>query len=282
MMSAISNIKSFLANQLWNIRNRAYPPPSSEATADIDIKIFVITHTEKPLPPIFDNLNVYTPLRVGNATYPTSHHNWLTDDMGENISQYNDLLNEITGIWWVAKHYMELGNPSFVGFNHYRRFLQWTPLLLKQNVLFSTSGTYRRNLYYYWKAFTDESYKEKNIAEKFRHAFLCKFSETEYNDYDKYMNSHTLYYSNLFITDRNTFFHYFSFLEKCLEIVFDMINAKTIDIQNVSPYKRRIYSFFLEHMTSYWIFHEKQIQALKHITTRETYFNIPNLETSLH
>ena len=276
----ISSLKSALNNYLWNIRNSSYKIASGDSILDKDIKIFVITHKDKPLPDIFDNHNVYIPLRVGNMSNPTIHKDWLTDDSGENISEYNALINEITGIWWVAKHYQKLGNPSFVGFNHYRRFLQWHPTLLEKNTLISTSGTYFHTLYHYWKNSTSYYY-EKDIADKFRNAFLNTFKNTEYCDYDKYMNSHTLFYSNLFITDRETFFSYFSFLEKCLELVFEMMKNNAINLRGVSPYRKRIYSFFLEHMTSYWIFHGRQ-KKFKHITTMETYFNIPNMETSLH
>ena len=39
------------------------------------------------------------------------------------IMPYHRLLSEGAQIWWVYKHYKDLGNPDFVGFCHYRRFL---------------------------------------------------------------------------------------------------------------------------------------------------------------
>jgi len=43
------------------------------------------------------------------------------DDTGDNISILNNLLNEMTSIYWFWKN-KEL--PAYVGFNHYRRFFK--------------------------------------------------------------------------------------------------------------------------------------------------------------
>lgn len=48
----------------------------------------------------------------------------LKDTDGETICTLanNKLMSEYTAIWWVWKHYKELGDPDYVGFCHYRRF----------------------------------------------------------------------------------------------------------------------------------------------------------------
>lgn len=48
----------------------------------------------------------------------------LKDTDGETICTFanNKLMSEYTAIWWVWKHYKELGDPDYVGFCHYRRF----------------------------------------------------------------------------------------------------------------------------------------------------------------
>ena len=267
-------IYDFLYPRIWNIHNRQYPPPSPDDCQNLDLKIFVLTHTDGDLPEVFSNRNIYVPLRMNNQVNPTKRGDWLTDDMGENISQYNLLINEITGIWWVAKHYAEIGNPSFVGFNHYRRFLQWHPTLLKEGTVISTSG------FYPTKRLWQVSIRQpRNL---FRERFMEKFDGTDLVSwYDKYWNGHVIYYSNLFITDKSTFFRYFHFLEECLSFIFDMIQNKAVDLQGYTPYQRRVYSFFLEHMTSFWIFYEKEKSSIRHIPTCQTYFDIPNLNTSI-
>lgn len=274
-LSIWNRLENFLSNKVWNLRNRSFSPPTSEELVGKDVKIFVVSHRDIELPSVFSDRRVYVPLRVNNRNCPTSRRDWLVDDAGENISQYNELINEITGIWWVAKHYGEIGNPQFVGFDHYRRFLQWKPGMLENGVLVSTSGFYLRK--------TILELSEDCFSPVFRDKFTNLFSGNPLllQDLESYLNGHTIYYSNLFITDRTTFFRYFEFLEKCVGMVLDMIQSNAISLDGLSPYKRRIYSFFLEHMTSLWIYHERKRGGIRHITTKEMRFDIPNLENSL-
>ena len=44
------------------------------------------------------------------------------DNTGENISELNPLLNEMTAVYWFWKNYRPL--PDYVGFNHYRRLFK--------------------------------------------------------------------------------------------------------------------------------------------------------------
>lgn len=48
----------------------------------------------------------------------------VTDDAydGENISDLNRFVNEMTAVYWLWKHYDKIGNPEFIGLSHYRRF----------------------------------------------------------------------------------------------------------------------------------------------------------------
>ena len=43
------------------------------------------------------------------------------DDSGDNISARNPEVNEFTALYWVWKHYDEIGNPKKIGLNQYRR-----------------------------------------------------------------------------------------------------------------------------------------------------------------
>ncbi|HEB8236422.1 TPA: DUF4422 domain-containing protein, partial [Campylobacter jejuni] len=49
--------------------------------------------------------------------------NMIGDDIGDNISHLNKYFNELTGIYWAWKNYDKLGNPDYIGYVHYRRFL---------------------------------------------------------------------------------------------------------------------------------------------------------------
>ena len=48
----------------------------------------------------------------------------LFDDVGENISSKNSIMNEMTSIYWIWKNYTRFGNPAYIGHNHYRRLFK--------------------------------------------------------------------------------------------------------------------------------------------------------------
>lgn len=45
------------------------------------------------------------------------------DDTGDNISHLNRSLNELTDVYLAWKNYDKLGNPDYICFMSYRRFL---------------------------------------------------------------------------------------------------------------------------------------------------------------
>lgn len=67
--------------------------------------------------------DVYTPIYVGaeNGAYADYFANEYKDCEGENISDKNPVYNEMTAIYWAWKNYDKLGNPDYIGINHYRR-----------------------------------------------------------------------------------------------------------------------------------------------------------------
>ena len=46
----------------------------------------------------------------------------LSDASGENISHKNARYNELTAVYWLWKHYREIGSPEYVCVEQYRRF----------------------------------------------------------------------------------------------------------------------------------------------------------------
>lgn len=47
--------------------------------------------------------------------------NTIGDDTGDNISARNRYYCECSALYWAWKHYEEIGNPEYIGLNHYRR-----------------------------------------------------------------------------------------------------------------------------------------------------------------
>ncbi len=97
------------------------------------VKILIAYH--KPASLLKDE--VLTPIHVGRALatesskdgsmseedYQWMLDNMIGDDTGDNISFKNREYCESTGIYWIWKNYGKLGDPDYIGFMSYRRFL---------------------------------------------------------------------------------------------------------------------------------------------------------------
>lgn len=85
------------------------------------IKVFVLYHKRAP---VFRS-DCFEPLQTGCAN-ATEALGFLRDDDGENISEKNDRYAELTGNYWVWKNYLpQHPEIEYVGFCHYRRFLDF-------------------------------------------------------------------------------------------------------------------------------------------------------------
>lgn len=82
-----------------------------------DVHIYIaVSHvdkisTERNCPSGYELIQVgaaLTPQRIG----------CITDDVGDNISELNDIYSECTAHYWISKN---INNYSYVGLNHYRR-----------------------------------------------------------------------------------------------------------------------------------------------------------------
>jgi len=80
----------------------------------MSISIYVVTHNER----LEFQQEIYKPIQVG-ATLSSNKFQSITDDTGDNISKLNPYLNEVTGIYWIAKNDHA---SDFIGVCHYRRF----------------------------------------------------------------------------------------------------------------------------------------------------------------
>lgn len=97
----------------------------------MNVKIFNITHK----PCLYINNDYISTIHAGRAIAKDNHkdgkltqddlksllQNTIGDDSGENISNLNRYINEMSVIYWVYKHYNEIGCPNYIGFMHYRR-----------------------------------------------------------------------------------------------------------------------------------------------------------------
>ena len=115
------------------------------------IKILVCYH--KPAPIIQSDMLV--PIHVGRAvatekskdgSLSQGDYQWLLDhmigdDTGDNISHLNRRYSELTAFYWAWKNYDKLGNPDYIGFCHYRRYMDFLNSVPPERVLLGATRT---------------------------------------------------------------------------------------------------------------------------------------------
>lgn len=77
------------------------------------IKILVCCHKRSFVP----TDEIYQPIHVGKAN-TLDDYGFIGDNQGDNISQFNRLYCELTGLYWGWKHL----NEDYIGLCHYRRY----------------------------------------------------------------------------------------------------------------------------------------------------------------
>ena len=213
-----------------------------------DIKIFLAYHK----PDILFQSDILTPIQVGRKCAINKANNiygdnnlaqmissMIGDDTGENISDKNPSYNEMTGVYWVWKNYENIGNPSYVGFMHYRRHFIFKDLpnvyyecnevqdnhiteticcnevqildTLKKFDFIVSKPYYRSSIY--------DHYKENHKIEDLDLAIeILKKRYPEYsNACDKYINGSDAYFCNMFVFPKDIFFKYCEWIFNILD-----------------------------------------------------------------
>lgn len=212
----------------------------------IDCIDYVITH--KPYPVEQDEL--YKKLCVGDYIDDIC----ASEREGENISEYNDRLNELTGLFWIWKN----DRHKYVGLSHYRRFfyncgrrldrtgiedilvndgydiilsdylrLPWT---VKQNIEMIVGP----DLY------MDVFGKIYRAIEHYQPDYCQAFMDV--------LAGFDLYHKNMFVCRREI-------MEKFCEWLFSFILDATdqVDVTGLSEYEKRVCGYFGEIMWTVWI-----------------------------
>ena len=116
------------------------------------VKIFVTYHNDNY--PIFKN-EVFEPIYCGLDLYD-GKTSLLGDNTGDNISKKNRMYCENTAHYWVWKNYLDNADEDYIGFCHYRRFLDLSKISASEEV-----GMYvlkYENLRYIFDRFSGDYY----------------------------------------------------------------------------------------------------------------------------
>ena len=100
----------------------------------------------------------FEPLQVGTAI-TGKHYGFLSDDSGDEISSENGSYGELTGSYWVWRNYLpQHPEVEYIGFSHWRRFLDYTSKPRRYGCSFGTKMGFKK----FAKRF-DERYSEDRV-----------------------------------------------------------------------------------------------------------------------
>lgn len=198
---------------------------------------------------LVNNRDVYFPILGGAARPDVFASQWVKDhaqmdDSGDNISVHNKLLNEMTSIYWAWKHYLELGDPDYVGFNHYRRFFNLDDLKDRDeyDIICAEKTVCPMSVYGAYAIYHKK--EDLDIASE-----VIKAENPEFwYDFRNSLGGNVLFSCNMFLMRKGLFFDYCKTMFPLLSRI-----APKINLYGRDNYQKRAVCFIAERMTSAWI-----------------------------
>ena len=234
------------------------------------IKIIIAAHKECPLP----DGDIYIPLHVGAACNDQILP-YTRDDSGDNISAFNPLFCELTGLYWAWKNL----EYDWLGLVQYRRFFasgihkrviqqdELSPLLEKYKVFVP-----RKRHYYIETVYShyDHTFDGRQFDQA-RQVISEKYPEYV-EDYDFFVNQRSAYLFNMMIMPRHLIDLYCSWL---FDIVFELKDR--IDSSRMSAFEKRYIGRVSERLFNIWLIHQirtgvilqKEVKELSYVYTGE-------------
>lgn len=246
-------------------------------------KLLVVCHK----PSIWIKSSIYQPIQTGRKefideygknkisqrAYDEMLKNTIGDDSGENISNMGKYFCELTCFYWAWKNYEKLGNPYYIGFPHYRRFLMFENRSFKK----LDNGCILRQKTVTKDFLNKISASDKIILKTLKDIdFVCAkpqdLKDTVYNHFVKhhktqeldyatdlikknypnialymtdYLNQNKGYYLNLFVMKKELFFELCEFL---FDVSFNIYNNKTIEHNDRAYFTERLVGIYLNYL----------------------------------
>ena len=182
--------------------------------------------------------------KINQDDYRWMLDNMIGDDTGDNISHLNRHFAELTAIYWAWKNYDELGNPDYIGLNHYRRYFEINygkldKILSKYDFIKQKHSISKQSFYDIWLNLED---RDKDFIDNAIQ--ICKdVEQTEGIEIEKFLkgNIHRGF-CNMFIMKKEDFFKYCEFL-------FPIVLKLPQDVS----FGRQA-GYFAELLTSYYLY----------------------------
>ena len=239
-------------------------------SAHKDFACYVVTHKDAKLDALPDGYKI---IHAGHAT-AKKEFGYIGDDTGDNISNLNRYLNEITSIYWIWKN----TRHKIIGLCHYRRFFtaqgKWNPHSVRQsllafnveNILTKTEATeilrgcdmiiVKGNFFTLTQTDLKSAVCDKNLN-KYVEKIFRKYIKLKQPDYleafDYVSSSYSEYLYEMFITRQNVFDAYcrwlFSFI---IHVTKEVLATKNLaEISN--PRKYRTIGLISERLMTVWL-----------------------------
>ena len=216
--------------------------------------IYVVTHKDAKLNELPDGYKI---IHAGHAT-AKKDFGYLGDDTGENISNLNRYLNEITALYWIWRN----TNHSIIGLCHYRRFftadgknflteaeakkiLRGCDMIIVKGNFFSLPQTELKS------AVCGDDIN-RHVEKIFRKYIGLK--QPDYLEaFDYVSSSYSEYLYEMFITRRNVFEAYCEWLFSFIVHVTTEVLATTNLAENNNPRKYRSIGLVSERLMTVWL-----------------------------
>ena len=212
----------------------------------IDCIDYVITHK----PYHVDQSDMYRKLCVGDYYELLC----LSEKSGSNISEYNDRLNELTGLYWIWKNM----DDEYVGLSHYRRFFVKDGKRLDRKTVENILNHDGYDLIIHpllelrWRVVHNISLivgDELTIRTYDLIEHALKEKHPEYMDaFEDVMRSSKFYPKNMFVCRREIMD---LFCEWLFSFIIDVTDK--VDVTGRSEYEKRVCGYFGETMWTVWL-----------------------------
>lgn len=194
----------------------------------------------------------YMPIGVGSGTLP-----YIRDNTGDNIAEYNALINECTALYWIWKQ----ESAEYVGLNHYRRvfasesntgwplqdieafmILRRNDFIVAQAVAFpySVEAMLSREI-------CEEAFE---VSRREMSRIFDQKSEEEKRAFHTIMKGSIIFPCNMFIAKKSRVNEYCEWLFPILFQLIDRVEIK----EEWDTYSKRVIGFWAERLFTVWLY----------------------------
>lgn len=232
----------------------------------VDVGVYVVTHKDAKLYTLPDGYKI---IYAGHAL-AKKYFGYAGDDTGDNISQLNPFLDEVTVLYWIWKN----TKHTHAGIVHYRRFFtsdikqktfdaekilsaaEILSILSDYDIIVQNEGISTRSQRDMMIFSTGQPDLVK-VAEKIIRNHLVRRQPGYLGAFDDVLSGLTLFFGGMYITRRNIFNAYcewlFSFIIDATKEIRDKIEINGKSLEEMSHDYSRIAGFFAERMLTIWL-----------------------------